>query len=94
MAARAKSEAESFERILEMVCVIYEKRYIRELLFLAEFTNEQQSELRRSGLKQPHMEELVCVGIDRGVQPVTLAIDANHRLVNRDLIRFDVAIGL
>jgi hypothetical protein len=40
------------------------------------------------------MTELVCVGIDRGVQPVTLAVDANHRLITRDLIRIDVAVGL
>jgi hypothetical protein len=64
------------------------------VLFLAEFAKKQHSELRRSRLKQPDMEELICVGIDRSVQPVTLAVDANHRLVNRNLIRLDVAIGL
>ncbi len=40
------------------------------------------------------MEELLCVGIDRGVQPVTLAVDANHCLVNRNLVRFSAAAGL
>jgi hypothetical protein len=58
------------------------------------FTKEQHGELRRSCLKQSHMEELVCVGIDRGVQPVALAVDADQRLVNRDLIRINVAVGL
>jgi hypothetical protein len=77
-----------------MVRFIDEKRHIRDLLFLAEFAKKQHGELRRSCLKQPDVEELICVGIDRGVQPVTLAIDANHRLVNRNLIRIDVAVGL
>jgi hypothetical protein len=94
MAAHAKSEVESLQRVREMVRVIDEKRHIRDLLFLAEFTKEQHGELRRSRLKQPYMEELVCTGIGRGVQPVTLAVDANHGLVSRNLIRIDVAIGL
>ena len=77
-----------------MVRIVDEKRYVRDLLFLAEFTKKQHSELRRSRLKQPNVKELIRVGIDRRKQPVTLAVDANHRLVNRDLIRFDVTVGL
>jgi hypothetical protein len=94
MAAHVKSEAESFQRILEIVRLIDEKRHIRDLLFLAEFAKKQESELRCSGPKEPKVKELVCVGIDRGVQPVILAIDTNHRLVDRVLIRINVAIGL
>jgi hypothetical protein len=94
MAAHAKSESESVECYFEMSRIIDQKRYVRHLLFLTEFARKQQRELRRSRLKEPNMEELVCVGIDGGVQPVALAIDANHRLVNRDLIRLDIAIGL
>jgi hypothetical protein len=59
------------------------------VLFLAEFAKKQQRELYRSRLKQPNVEELICVGIDRSVRPVTLAVDANHCFVNRqsDLAR-------
>ena len=77
-----------------MVRVIDEKRDVRDLLFLSEFAKEQQRELGCSCLKQSNIEELVRVGIDRREQPVTLAIDANQRLVTRDLIRIDVAVGL
>jgi hypothetical protein len=64
------------------------------VLFLAEFAKEQESELRRSRLKQPFVDELSCVRVDRSEQPVTLAVDGNHRLVNRDSIRIDVTVGL
>jgi hypothetical protein len=46
-----------------MVCVVDEKRHVRNLLFLAEFTKDQHGELRRPRLKQPHVEELVRVGM-------------------------------
>jgi hypothetical protein len=77
-----------------MVCVVDGKRHVRDLLFLAALTKERHGELRRPRLKQPTMEELIRVGIDRRKQPVTLAVDTNHRLVNRNLIRLDVAVGL
>jgi hypothetical protein len=77
-----------------MVCVVDEKRHVRDLLFLAEFTKEQHGELRRPRLKQPNVEELVCVRIGRRKQPVTLAVDADQRFVYRDLIRVNVTVGL
>jgi hypothetical protein len=45
-------------------------------------------------MKQPNVAELVCVGIDRGEQPVTLVVDVDPRFVDRGPIRLDVAIGL
>jgi hypothetical protein len=63
MTAHTKSGAESFQRVLEIVRFTDEKHHIRELLFPAEFAKEQRGELRRSGLKRPHMEELVRVGV-------------------------------
>ena len=94
MAAHAKSEAESLQRVLEMVRVIDETRDVRDRLLLAAFAKEQQRELGCPCLNQSNVVGLVRVGIDRCKQPVTLSIDANHRLVNRDLIRSDVAVGL
>jgi hypothetical protein len=61
---------------------------------LTEFTKKQHGGLRRPRLKQPNVKELVRVGIDRSIQPVALSVDANHRFVNRNLIRIDVTVGL
>jgi len=88
------SEAESAERVLEMVRVIDEIRHVRDVLFLAELTKRQKSELGRQRLKQPYVQKLVRVVIACCVQSVTLSVDANHRLVDRNLIRIDVALGL
>ena len=65
-----------------------------DLLLLAEFTQKQQGELRRSRLKQPDMGDFVRCEIDRSVQPVAFVVDPNHRFVHRDVIRLGVAAGL
>ena len=73
---------------------INEKCRLLDLLFVLEFTKKQHGKLRCSCLKQPCMQDFVCVRIDRSVQPVTLIIDLNHSFVHRDVIRFGVAAGL
>jgi hypothetical protein len=40
------------------------------------------------------MEECVRVWIERGVQPVLLIVDANHRFVECNVIRARTAFGL
>jgi hypothetical protein len=40
------------------------------------------------------MEVLIRVGNGRSEQPVTLTVDADQCLVDRDLIRVYVAVGL
>ncbi len=92
-AAHAKSKVESVECSFEMSGVIDEKRHVRDLLFLAEFTKEQHGELRLPRLKQPNMDELVRIGTDRRQQPVALAVDTDQRFVNRTLIRITVTVG-
>ena len=52
----AKSGAGPVERVLEVVCLVSEKRHVRDPLVLTELTKEQQGELRLSRLKQPSME--------------------------------------
>ena len=74
-----------------MVRSVDEEGGLLDLLFLAEFAEKQQRQLRSPGLKQPDVEEFVCLGIDSGVQPVALIVDSNHRFVHRDLIRGFVA---
>jgi hypothetical protein len=85
-----KSESESLQRGFEVVRFIDEEGCVLDLLFLAEFTEKQHSELRGSGLKQPHVEEFIGLRINGGVQPVSFVIDLNHSLVDRDLIRSSV----
>lgn len=77
-----------------MRCAVDEERRLLDLLLLAEFPHKQHGQLRGTRLKQPYMEDLVRCGIDGGVQPVALVVDLNHRLVDRDVIRFGVAAGL
>ena len=59
VASHLKSEAESVESVLEMVGVINEKCNISKPLFLTQFTEKWQHQLRRSRLKQPYMEKLI-----------------------------------
>ena len=37
--------------------------------------------------KQPELQDFVRFGIDGAVQPVVVAVDADHLLINRELIR-------
>ena len=52
-----------------------------------EVTAEIAVLLRFRRRKQPYVQESVCLWIDCGVQPKLLAIDSDHRLVERNVIR-------
>jgi hypothetical protein len=91
MASYLKSEAKSVQRSFEMMRSIDKKCGLLNLLFVAEFVEEQQGELGGSGLKQPGMKEFIGFWIDSGVQPVSFVVDPNHCLIHRDLIRSLVA---
>lgn len=93
-ATRARSEVESIQCVLELVRVIDETRHVRELLFLTGITTKQQRELRCLRRERLNMADLVRIRLDRSVRPVPMSIDANNRLVNANLIRTDVAVGL
>ena len=90
----AEIEAEPVERTRQVRCTVDEKGRLLDLLLLAEFTQKQHGELRRSRLKQPDIEDFVRGGIDCRVQPVALVVDLNHRLVHRDVIRLGIAFRL
>ncbi len=94
MVVHSKSEAESVECGFQMSRSINQECGVGELLFLSEFTEKQHGELRFTGLKEPYVKELVCFGVDSSVQPVALAVEANHGFVNRNLIRTHIAVGL
>jgi len=74
--------------------VIDEKHSIFDVMFLAEFPEKPLSQCGRSRRIQPHMQEFVRSRIDGSVQPELLAVDADHGLVNSDLIRTCIAGGL
>jgi len=86
-----KSEAESLQRGGEMVCSVDEENRVLDLLFVAEFTEKQDGELRDPGLKQPDVKEIVGLWIDGGVRPVAFVVDPNHCFIHRDLIRKAIA---
>jgi len=66
---------------------------VLDRLSLVEFTEKQHGSFGRACSKRPDVEQFVRLRID-GVQPAALVIDSNHRLVDRDLIRDGVAVGL
>ena len=56
-------------------------------MFLLKFLQKLLCQCSRSRRKEPHMQEFVRVWVDGGVQPKLLAVDSDHRLVERDVIR-------
>lgn len=75
---------------LEVTSNVDEKHGIFDVVFLAEFSEKVFGESGCRGNKQPEMELFVRVWISSGVQPKLLVVDANHCVVNRNLIRFSV----
>jgi len=94
MAVRAKSKAERSSAAFKMSRSIDQECGVGELLFLVKSTEKQHGKLRCARLKQPYMGEFARAGIGRGVSPVSLTVDVNHRFVNRNLIRTHIAVGL
>jgi hypothetical protein len=87
-------EAKSIERTRKVCRTVDENCRVLDLLLLAEFTQKQHGELRRTRLKQPCVQDFVRRGIDGCVQPVTFIVDLNHGLVDRNVIRLGIAAGL
>jgi hypothetical protein len=79
---------------LEVGRVVNEKQCVIDSVFLPEFSEEYFGKCRRGCGKQPDVKQFVCLGVGGGVQPVLLVVDANHGLVNRNLIRSFLTIGL
>lgn len=56
-------------------------------MFLAEFIEEHLGYCLCSRRVKSHKQQMVCCGIDGGVQPVSLVIELDHGFVNRKVIR-------
>jgi len=74
-----------------MVSIIDQNRCLSDRYALLQFPQKQHGKSRRSGRKEPNMEEFVRPGIDGSVQPATCIIHLDHRLVDYDVIRRRVA---
>ncbi|ELY97812.1 hypothetical protein C480_21664 [Natrialba aegyptia DSM 13077] len=77
-----------------MVRSINEKHGLIDVVFLTKLSQKPLEQCRRSRCKEHQMQEFVRFGIDSSVQPELLAVDSDHRLVERDVIRAPVASGL
>jgi hypothetical protein len=73
----------------EIVGVIDEKNHVVELIATMKLGQKSPRCLFRCRRKQAHVNDFVGVGIDSAIQPKLLAVQANHLLVDRELIRSD-----
>jgi hypothetical protein len=71
---------------------IDEKHRVVDVVFPTEFCEKSIGEASVSRRIEPYMGEIVGLGIDRGVQPITLNVEVDHGFVERDVIRL-VAAG-
>ncbi len=70
-----------------MLGMIDEKHGVSDVVFLTKFSQKPLSQCFRSSRKEPQMQESVGFGIDSSIQPELLAVDSDHRLVERNVIR-------
>ena len=71
----------------QVVGIINEKFDIIELVLAVQLGKKPSRYLFRCRRKQPELQYFVCLRIDSTTQPVVVAVDADHFLVNRELIR-------
>ncbi|ELY76695.1 hypothetical protein C486_17587, partial [Natrinema gari JCM 14663] len=84
----------STECSLEVFCSINEKHGIIEIMFLGKFLQESFRQHGRSRRVQPSMGDFVRLWINGSVQPISMFVKLNHRLIERDVIRIFVTSWL
>jgi len=90
-----KSVAILIKDIHQVIGVINEEFNVIKLISLIEFDEKPSRRLFcRRRRKQPEMQDFVRFGINGAIQPVVVAIDANHLLINHKLIRAHRGNGL
>ena len=82
------------ENRLQPRCRIDEKRHSIDEVFLAEFSKRHLSSRLISCRRELHIEQAVCLGIDRSVQSESLVIKFDHGFVNHNMIRISTASRL
>lgn len=86
MSFLSKSEPVTITRCLEPRRTIDEKLGVLNVMLPIEFSEKHLRDRGFPPSKEPNMEDVVCLRID-GVQPELLVVDADHCLVQRNLIR-------
>jgi hypothetical protein len=71
----------------QIIGVVDEKYGVFDGVFLRKLGEKLSSDRDRIGWKQPCMEDSVCFGIDRSIQPVVFAVDPDHFLIESNAIR-------
>ena len=82
-----KSVAILIEDIHQVIGIIDEKFDVIKSISSMELGEKPSRRLFRRRWKQPELQDFVPFGIDGAVQPVVVAVDADHLLINRELIR-------
>jgi len=70
-----------------VVGIINEEFNVVKSIPSMEFSEKPSRRLFCRHWKQPELQDFVRFGIDGAAQPVVVAVDIDHLLINRDLIR-------
>ena len=82
-----RSVAILIKNIHQVIVIINEEFDIVNLISSMELSEKPPRRLFRRRCEQPELQDFARFGIDGVVQPVVVAIDVDHFLVNRELIR-------
>ncbi len=82
----AKYEPPLVQRGLEPRCTVDEKFNIIDVMFRFQFTQGYLRNYRCSRRKQPNKKNSIRRRIDCSEQPVPLAIDLDHHLIESELV--------
>ena len=89
MCEHLKSTAIFGQNWSEVIGVIDEKHHVVELIAAMKTGQKPPRRLFIRCWKQAYVQDLIRVRIDSAVQPELLAVETDHLLVNRELIRSD-----
>ena len=87
MCESLKSVAIFGQNWTKIISIIDEKQHVGELIPMMKLGQKPPCRLFRCRRKETDVEDFVCLGIDSTVQPKLLSVEANHFLVDCELIR-------
>jgi hypothetical protein len=66
---------------------INEENGIVDIVFVTKLSEKPLCETGVCGRLKLCMQQIVCIGIDGGVQPILLVVELDHGFVDRNVIR-------
>jgi hypothetical protein len=87
MCERLKSVAIFSQNWSKIISIINKKYNVVKLIPAMKLGQKPPRRLFRSCRKEAEMQDFVRLGIDSTVQPKLLSVEANHFLIDRELIR-------